>query len=515
MQKIRCVVLIALAACGGTNGGPVVQAPDAGPAPGVNGPAWPSFGRNAQHTADGAIATQDLDRVVWSAPIDLAPQLDNGELLIHYGSPVISGFNTVLLPVKTGANGGYRIEARSGVNGGLIWQADSDYVLPPNPNGDWTPSYNLTLTSGSRLYAPGSGGKLLVRDAVDTAAGTVTPLAFYGTGNYTANPSAYDSTVFINTPITVDTAGNVFFGFIVSGAAPQSLQSGLARIDASGNGSFAAASALAGDSSIVKVAMNSAPALSNDLGTLYVAVNSVDTPNVAQTGYLLALDSTTLAVKARVRLLDPATNAAAQVPDNGTASPTVGPDGDVFFGVLESTFGQHNGRGWLLHFDSTLATTLIPGGFGWDDTASIVPASLVTSYTGSSSYLVMTKYNNYFGAGAGLNRIAVLDPKASETDPISSKPIMNEAITILGPTPDGEGGVAEWCINTAAVDPATSSILVNSEDGILYRWSLATNSFTQRLRLSNGLGQAYTPTAIGADGAVYSVNDSVLFSVGK
>ena len=513
--RLSAMLAIALAACGGTNGGPVVQPPDAGPAPGLNGPAWPGFGRNAQHTADGAIATQDLNRIVWNAPIDLSPQLNGGELLIHYGSPVISGFNTVLLPVKTGASGGFRIEARSGGNGGLIWKADSDYVLPPNPNGDWTPSYNITLTAGSRMYAPGSGGKLLVRDAVDTAAGTVSPLAFYGTANYTANPGAYDSTVFINTPITVDTAGNVFFGFIVHGAAPQGLVSGLARIDAAGNGSFVGAQSIAADTGIEKVAMNSAPALSNDLGTLYVAVNAPDSANAPQSGYLVALDSATLAVKARVQLRDPQTNAVAQVPDNGTASPTVGPDGDVFFGVLESAAGQHDFRGWLLHFDSTLGQTLIPGGFGWDDTASIVPASMVSSYTGSSNYLVMTKYNDYRGANAGQNRIAVLDPKASKTDPISGKPIMAEALTILGPTADPGVGVREWCINTAAVDPATSSVLVNSEDGILYRWSLATNSFTQSIRLSGGLGQGYTPTAIGADGAVYSVNDSVLFSVGK
>jgi hypothetical protein len=49
---------------------------------------------------------------------------------------------------------------------------------------------------------------------------------------------------------------------------------------------------------------------------------------------------------------------------------------------------------------------------------------------------------------------------------------------------------------------------------VLYRWHLPTNSFTQRIRLTAGLGEAYTPTAIGADGAVYAINDSTLFSVG-
>jgi hypothetical protein len=509
-MKSAILILGLVAACGGTSSGPVVPPVDVPPAAGVSGPAWWSFGRNAQHTADGAIAAQDLNRVVWKTPIDLSPQLTGDELLAHYGSPVISAFNTVLLPVKTGGSGGFRVEARSGVNGGLIWKADTDYVMP-SLNGGWLPGYNLTLTTGSRLYAPGAGGKLLVRDAVDSAAGAFTPLAFFGTDKYAANSAAFDGTVFINTPLTVDSAGNVFFGFIVTGANPANLSSGIARIDAAGVGSWVAAATIAADAQIQKVATNSAPAVSNDLGTVYVAVNSADLPNTAQKGYLVALDSTTLSVKSRVLLSDPATGAVAQVPDNATASPTVGPDGDVFFGVLESANGAHHFRGWLLHFDSTLGQTLIPGGFGWDNTASVIPAAMVASYTGSSSYLVMTKYNEY---ATGKNRIAVLDPKAAEDDPISGKPIMNEVVTMLGATPEGTG-VFEWCINTAAIDPLTNSVLVNSEDGFLYRWDLSSNTLTQRLQLSGGLGEAYTPTAIGADGTVYTINDSVLFAVGK
>ena len=106
---------------------------------------------------------------------------------------------------------------------------------------------------------------------------------------------------------------------------------------------------------------------------------------------------------------------------------------------------------------------------------------------------------------------------ATQTDPITGRPIMKEVLTILGPTFESgtSGPVREWCINTAAVDPLTRSILVNSEDGILYRWDLATNRLTQKIRLTAGLGEAYTPTAIGADGAVYAVNDATLFSIAK
>jgi hypothetical protein len=33
--------------------------------------------------------------------------------------------------------------------------------------------------------------------------------------------------------------------------------------------------------------------------------------------------------------------------------------------------------------------------------------------------------------------------------------------------------------------------------------------------LTSGVGEAYTPTAIGADGTVYAINNSILFAVGQ
>jgi hypothetical protein len=116
----------------------------------------------------------------------------------------------------------------------------------------------------------------------------------------------------------------------------------------------------------------------------------------------------------------------------------------------------------------------------------------------------MTKYNNYAGVGTGngKNKIAILDPNATEPDPVfPSTLVMNEVFTIKGVTPDPNfpnfpGAVREWCINTAAVDPITKSVIVNSEDGKLYRWDLKTNTLSQIITLSSGVGEAYTPTAI-------------------
>ena len=114
---------------------------------------------------------------------------------------------------------------------------------------------------------------------------------------------------------------------------------------------------------------------------------------------------------------------------------------------------------------------------------------MVPQYTGSSGYLLLTKYNNYAGAGTGdgKNRMAILDPNdLTQPDPITpGVTVMREILTILGPTPDPggpAGSVREWCVNTAAVDPFTSSVLMNSEDGVMYRWHLPSNTSASRSR---------------------------------
>ncbi len=473
---------------------------------------WPDYAHDAQHSALSDVASQSLAKIHWRARVDLDPPL--GEIFIHYGSPLITTANTVIVPVKTGSDS-FRVDAHKGSDGTLLWRQSTNYQAP---EATFMPSFS-PLLSHNRLYIPAAGGVVLVRENPDQPSGTVLRMAFFGLANYDANPQAYDSNVQINTPITADAKGNIYFGFLVLGLTPVPLQSGLARISADGTGSWVSAANAAHDPQITGVNMCSAPALSHDESTVYVGV---DNP-LSEFGYLLSLNSQTLHTNAKVRLKDPSSGLDALIFDASSASPTVGPDGDVYMGVLENPFPDHNDRGWLLHFDSTLSQSKIPGSFGWDDTVSIVPASAVSSYKGTSSYLLMTKYNNYagIGTGDGVNKIAILDPNATEPDPIlSSVAVMNEVLTIKGVTPDPDfpqfpGAVREWCINTAAVDPSTKSVLANSEDGKLYRWDLTTNRFSQRITLSSGIGEAYTPTVIGPDGTVYAINDAVLFAIGK
>ena len=470
--------------------------------------SWPTHSHDEQHSGVSSVAAQPLSRIRWHVPVDLAPP--QGEILVHYGSPIVTQANTVIVPVKTAT--GFRVEGHNGATGKKMWTQATKYQAP---EAGFVPGLGPTL-SGNQVYVPDFAGRVIVRQTPDLAKGKVTRLIFYGKKNYSANPAIYQQNVQINTPLTTDAAGNLYFGFLILGATPIGLQSGLARIGANGAGTWVAAASISNDSGVTNIAMSCAPALSPDGNTLYVATANANFGY----GYLVALNSSTLTVINRVRLKDPASGQDAILFDGSSAAPTVGPDGDVFFGVLENPFPSHNDRGWLLHFNSNLSTRKTPGSFGWDDTASVVSASMVPSYSGTSTYLLMTKYNNYAGVGTGdgKNRIAILDPNATEHDPVlSATLVMKEVLTILGPTPDDNGvpgAVREWCINTAAVDPATRSVLVNSEDGNLYRWDLATNSLSESIRLTSGIGEAYTPTLIGADGTVYAINGAILSAVG-
>ena len=481
-----------------------------------------TFAGNAQHTSSYAPPAQNLNTIKWSTSIDL----NNSGALIHYGAPLVTAANTVIAPVKTGATDGFQVTALNGANGTTKYTLATDYILP---NHNWIPAYNPCIATGAfgtRLYYAGAGGTIWHVDNPDsnTPGAPVREVFYTSLVNYNANTTGFNNSIFVNTPITADSNGNIYFGFRVQGTAPAPLnttQSGYARIDANGNGTFVLAGAAANDGLIERDSHNLAPALSNDGATLYVVVKWATNQRYC---YLLGLNSTTLQTKFSVFLKDPRTGDPAGVPEDGTASPMVAPDGDVYFGVLGNP--PNNGsRGFLLRFNGDLSVTKTPGAFGWDYTPAIVPAGAVPSYTGSSSYLLFCKYNDYaFQDGSGANRVALLDPNATQIDPHPSSVglvEMREVLTVIGPTPDPEAqpafpiAVKEWCINAPAVNPATRSVYFNSEDGHAYRWNLETNSLDQALMLNQGIGQPYVPTVIGPDGTVYTLNGGTLFALGN
>jgi hypothetical protein len=259
------------------------------------------------------------------------------------------------------------------------------------------------------------------------------------------------------------------------------------RIDVDGNCTYVLATIAAGSTNAGSSPMNCAPALSNDGSTIYFVTGP----------FLLGLDSQTLATR-YIRSL-------GYFDDDATASPSVGPDGDVYIGM--SGGGK---SGALIHLSGDLTTFKVAGAFGWDYTEAVVPLSSVASYSGSSPYLLFSKYNDY----ASRNRIALLDPNVRQFSFNFGGNYMREVLTVLSPTPSGSVQT-EWCINTAAVSPIGSCVFAPNEDGRLYRWDLAANCLSETIALNAGIAEPYVPTCIGADGAIYTIIGGTLYAVGQ
>ena len=339
--------------------------------------SWSGYSKDAQHSSIGQ-AAQTPQQVYWAADIDVPKVGSGGDVYAITGSPVVTRSNHVVFSAMdpTGHTKNFTVHAVNPTKGSPtpIWSFTSDYLLPyytdsngSHPGYNWTPSYGITLTpKDARVVMPGAGGTLWVMDNPDRVGGT-TPyqVAFYDDANlslYEAHKAAFQANVFICTPITSDASGNLFFGYVVldNSGLGIGLKSGLARValpritdqpfKSSWISATAATAAAPGgtlsngvygpDTSILKVAYNCAPAVSPDGTTVYVGVNRSSFGNNAYTtGGLVALNSATLAPKAYVRCKDPVnTSGDSVVDDDGTSSPTVGPDGDVYFGVLESSF---------------------------------------------------------------------------------------------------------------------------------------------------------------------------------
>ncbi len=510
----------------------------------------------------GTVLTSGESVTVYVPQGDTAANPGEGNTTYQVSNVSTSG-TTSSFTINVAGNGAY--------TGGGLWtlstasSAATSYIEPPY---GWLPPDQPAYDPVTdRVYFPGPGGTIDYISNPDTATGVVTPTqeAFYGTSSYNANQSAYNQSIYINTPVTVDSQGDIFFGYVVnpSNSNPSGItEGGIARISASGTGTFESAFAAVNtagqtpsDDGNWTAAQGSAPALSNDGSTLYVPVadGGYNANGNFYNSYLVGLSSTTMAPAYSLPLYYPDTGSGvpasgvqtsgdqAYLHPDSTASVMVAPDGTVFFGVWAYGSSYGNGsRGFLLHFSGNLQTEYTPGAFGWDDTPSIIPltgpnAMTVSGYTGSSSYLIVSKYNNYANTevgdpygGNGVNEIAILDPNASQPDPNDDAevngqpiPVMQQVMTFSSPSPDlgninagDPDAVREWCTNGTAVDPATDSIYVNDEDGYTYQWNLGTDTISNTVEVSAGYGVPYTPTAIAPNGEVFSDNGGTLFALG-
>ena len=168
----------------------------------------------------GGVATQPLDRIVWQTPVDLAPQYLANGVAAH---PLrLAGRHDAQhrgVPVKTGAAGGFRVEARAGATGALAVVGADRLLLPPH---NWMPRYNVALTQRRRLYCAGRR-----RQAALCATTRTRPAARCNASCSTAPPPTTPIARHVRRAPCSSTrrsrsmrSGNVFFGFHVTGAEP-------------------------------------------------------------------------------------------------------------------------------------------------------------------------------------------------------------------------------------------------------------------------------------------------------
>src|SRR6266545_4372283 len=235
------------------------------------------FAGDAQHTAIYGAPAQLLNAIRWTTSINLY----NTGAYGHYGAPLITHGNTLIAPVKTAT--GFQVKAFDAATGRPKYTLTTDYIMPFYGTNGWFPVYQpviATPPSGARLYYAGAGGTVYYIENLDsdTPTAPVQQCFYTNLGAYTANAggtNGFTNTVFINTPLTTDTNGVVFFGFRVQQIPPAPLNTtndGFARVDAAGNASYVLAGTAAADTRIYRDSHNCAPALSTDGATLYVAV---------------------------------------------------------------------------------------------------------------------------------------------------------------------------------------------------------------------------------------------------
>jgi outer membrane protein assembly factor BamB len=208
--------------------------------------------------------------------------------------------------------------------------------------------------------------------------------------------------------------------------------------------------------------------------------------------------------------VDPTTNnwGSAEIPDQGSSSPTVLPDGSILMGVIDFYNGD---RGHLLKFNSS-GEFLTAYDFGWDITPAVHPHD--------GTYSIVIKDNHYGGKEYGGLYCHFLNNKICQ--PLTPGPFdITQLDADLKPewkfkstTTDRKNPYGfEWCVNAPAID-ANGTVYVNSEDGYAYVLDQGGH-LVSRLFLQLAVGAAYTPIALGPDGRIYAQNNGVLFVLGQ
>ena len=523
--------------------------------------AWPQFGRDATHTGSAPNAAQPLQVVAASVVMDpfadIQRAIAGDSLLVHYATPLIDG-DDVFVEIKGGtytagdwSTQTWGVQALRWQGSALVprWTVVSDWKPVPFVGGGvgpfFEPVFQPVLANGY-LFMPGMGGSVL---RVGRDSGQII--------DRIGGPQPLDSSTFVSGPIVADAGGSLYYNvialartqpwnndvrdawitritpaFAVSMGHFSNLVPSAPIPTAQCFGSFAfselpwppSPNAVPPTSTCgsQRPGINVAPAVAPD-GTIYTIsrahLNSRYT-------YLIALDATLTpkwSASLRDRFndgcnvllppngtpggcregalqgVDPSDNTpgAGRAVEDSSSSPLVAPDGSVFYGA----YTRYNYvQGHLMHFSAS-GTYLGAYRFGWDITPAIFPRT--------NGYSIVTKENHY-PVGSYCDAPTQCPNVRRPTDPpgyFVTRLDESLAVEWTVRNPNDQ----EWCVNGPAIDRNGVSY-VNAEDGFLY--AIGTDGkIRESIRLTESLGQAYTPVAIDDSGRVYAEKAGKLFVV--
>ncbi|MBZ5506402.1 MAG: hypothetical protein LAO78_13155 [Acidobacteriia bacterium] len=462
-----------------------------------------------------------------------------------------------------------------------VWSFQSDWVPPGNYNDFWEPYFQPALANGF-IYVPGAGGTIIKLNKLTGAVvRRLNPFHRIKATRFTVSPLTVDKEgrILFNVLETGDLAQDFFAVDAVDSwlvrvspndsiemvsyktlvpNAPRADDLCEAPFGSPGDGALMPwppspdAVAPTAPCGTQRVALNVAPAIARD-GTIYsatkahfqdryaflVAIHPDLTPKWAASFRGLLNDGCNVPVSEGGLIppngapggcragahkgVDPQTNSrpSGRILDDSSATPSVAPDGSIFFGV----YTRYNyAQGHLMHFDAD-GHFLGAFPFGWDTTAGILRHD--------NTYSLVLKENHYSELGPFCDVEEFCPSDRDTTNPASPteffvsqlKPdfkaewrFKNTNTNSCTRNPDGSISCVsdhpdsfEFCVNAVIID-ANGLVYANSEDGNLYvikQGGKLDSSIFQQLTI----GAAYTPSSLGPDGKIYTQNAGHLFVV--
>jgi hypothetical protein len=432
---------------------------------------WLQFAHDAAHNgADMGTVSQDLQAIRFSKLFDTAAS-GVGFLLIHYDVPKVDADGNVYIALRdrVGPNIVYSVQ-KLDTSGSVLWTYPSDYHNISA--GGWEGTFSFALGNGY-LYVAGLYGIVHVISPDDGS-------AQFDVVSYPIPdpiPAGLATGVVESGPEAIDGAGTLYY---VVRSTFDGVPSHLAKVTPDGTVSTVNFADLTGQAE--SPGLNCGPAIAPD-GTIYVATVHSAFP-ISQ--YSLLAINPDLSLKWIGNLASDSAH-VAQVNNQSTSTPVVGPDGRVFYGGWNS---NEQSDGYLYEF-SPDGTFLGEYPFGWDTTPVIYPDPMDPNH-----YFLGEKKNMYTSRRFfwvwidpdGMTEVASWELMPSGTD--------------------------ELCVNAGVVDANLNTFFLG-ENGILYKVPFMSSTASSQISLGAPRNAAYTPTAMGPDGTIFALDDRSFYIVGN